>query len=384
MRRHLSRPGVASLVAAVFLLSALHAAAADGSPTLTSVDLGTVPRGVAVNAATGVVYAVLYLNGTTVALDAQKLQVFGRVSTPSPYAIALNPLTGDVYVSQGEKASVSVLDSSANQVLSRVQGAGTPYSMAFDYVENLLFAADTASNSLWVISGSTYNITDRLPMGDTSALAVDPSAHLVFVGNLSSGFKSGSVTAYSTSALRAAWTLPLPAPPRNFAVDPTTHILFVTSDGANGSQSNFFAINETSAQVVYSARVGQSPDIVTSAASPDVWVSDAGQGRLYELDGTTGEVLLNSSGTQQDSAAFAGITSMAFDSGSGRLYITERDSTMLLVLGTTLPAPSPAFDLTYLVIGVVVAGAVAAIVAAGLVRRRRPPAPPVAPASSPA
>ena len=113
---------------------------------------------------------MLFLNGTTLALSPLTFTVFGRVATPSPYAVAVDSVTGLVYVSQGERASVSVIDSSGNTVVSTIDGAGTPYAMAVDEPQNLLFAADTAGNSLWIINASANTVVSRVPMGDTSAL----------------------------------------------------------------------------------------------------------------------------------------------------------------------------------------------------------------------
>src|SRR6266576_3001630 len=81
-------------------------------PGLSSVDLGTVPRGVAVDSRSGTIYVVLYLNGTTLVLNSQTLKTVAKIATPSPYAIAANSATDRIYVSQGEGASIGVIDGS--------------------------------------------------------------------------------------------------------------------------------------------------------------------------------------------------------------------------------------------------------------------------------
>src|ERR1700722_20106620 len=186
---------VCLLVSLAFLPSA--AAASSASPTVSSVGLGTVPRGVAVNSISGVIYTVLFLNGTTLTLSSQTDEVIGRVATPSPYAVAVDSVTNRAYVSQGQNASISVIDSSGNTVLATIQGAGTPYAMVVDEPQDLIFAADTGGNSLWIINGATNAVESRIPMGDTSALAFDSNNHEAFIGDISSDSSSGSITVVS-------------------------------------------------------------------------------------------------------------------------------------------------------------------------------------------
>ena len=307
------------------------AAASSASPTVSSVSLGTVPMGVAVNSNSGVISTVLFLNGTTLTLSSQTNEVIGRVATPSPYAVAVDSVTNRVYVSQGQGASVSVIDSSGNTVLATVQGAGTPYAMVVDEPQDLIFAADTGSNSLWIINGATNTVESRIPMGDTSALAFDPTNHEAFIGNVSSDSSSGSIMVVSSDNLSVIRTMPIPIAPRSFAVDPVSHLLFVTGT-QNGAGIDFLAINDDTFQTVYQLHLGDSPQLITAAVSPDVYVSDPGVNRLYELDGTTGTLLLNSSGSSSGGVSFAGITAMAFSPVSGSLYITENDVTSLIIL----------------------------------------------------
>jgi DNA-binding beta-propeller fold protein YncE len=323
---------IACLFVCVLALQPLTAAAA--GPSLSSVSLGTVPRGVAVNSNTGSVYAVLYLNGTTLALNPQTLSTVAKIPTPSPYAVAVDPETGTVYVSQGQGDSVTVIDGSSNSIVQRINGTGTPYALAVDDSDHLLFCADTSEESLWIVNASNDVVSAHIPIGSTSALAVDPAAHEAFAGNLSSDMQSGDIEVVNTTTMSLVRTVPIPIPPGHFAVDPASHILFVSSAGGTGSGTNFLAIDDQTFQTIYSMHLGGSPNIIAVGSSPDVYVSDQGLNRLYELVGTNGTVLYNSTGNS-DGISFTGITSMAFDSQMGRLYITENDVTSLIILATS-------------------------------------------------
>ena len=91
-------------------------------------------------------------------------------------------------------------------------------------------------------------------------------------------------------------------------------------------------MDDTTFQIVRELHLGDAPQLLAAGSSPDVYVSDPGVNRLYEVDGANGQVILNSTGDQSAGISFAGITSMAFSPVTGSLYITENDVTSLLVL----------------------------------------------------
>jgi YVTN family beta-propeller protein len=364
----LRRLALACLIATLPLLASLGTASAS-SPSLSSVDLGTVPRGVAVDSDSGTVYVLLYLNGTTLAIDQQNLATIAKIPTPSPYAVAVDPATDRVYVSQGGNGSISVIDGASNKVAATILGAGTPYAMSVDQEHNLLLAADTASDSLWIINGSTDAVSAHIPTGATFALAVDPGLSEAFAGNLSSGAQSGAVEVVSTDNMSLTRTIQIAIPPGHFAVDPETHLLFVSAASPPAAGPNFLAIDDQTFKTVYSLHLGNAPDIVTVGSSPDVYVSDPGLNRLYEIDGATGQVLLNSTG-DSSGITFTGITAMAFDNLTGRLYITENDVTSLVILSTA-SAPAGLGLTAYLLLATpAIASGVAGLIAIQYVRRR--------------
>jgi len=323
-------------VCILFLAPALQplGAAQNAAPALSSVDLGTVPRGVAVGS--GSIYAVLYLNGTTLALNAQTLKTVAKIATPSPYAVAVDPATGRVYVSQGGGSPIAVIDGSSDSVVATINGTGTPYALAVDEGDGVLLCADTGGSSLWLVNTSTDAVGARVPIADTSALAVDPTVHEAFAGNVSSDQSSGSIDVVNTTSMSLIRAVQIPIPPGHFSVDPSSHLLFVSSAGVSGTGANFLAIDDRTFQTVYSLHLGESPNVMAVDSSSHVYVSDSGTNRLYEIDAATGQVLLNSTGNPNAGGptgiSFTGITGMAVDPQTGSLYITENDVTSLIVL----------------------------------------------------
>ena len=238
--------------------------------------------------------------------------------------------------------------------------------MAVDETHNLIFGADTAGNSLWIVNGLTDTVVARVAMGDTSALAYDPSTKQAFIGNLSSDFKKGSVDVVNATSRKIVQSVQISIPPTRFAVDPSSHLLFVTSGGAGTSSSstNFLAIDDRTFHIVYVKHLGSSPDIMSVTPSSKVYVSDPGDNRLYELDCRTGELLLNLTGGSASGVRIGGITGMTFSPQAGKLYITEREETRLIVLDPGMaPVSAPGLPLyAYLTIPISIGIVVLAII----------------------
>lgn len=308
------------------------------TPGFSSVLLGTVPRGVAVNSNTGVIYTLLYLNGTTLALDPQTLKTVAKVPTPSPYAVAIDSTTDRAYISQGQNASISVVDGSSDSVVATVQGAGTPFTLAVDETHDLVLGADPSESSLWIVNGSTDSIVAHVPLQSTAALAVDPANDEAFIGNLSSSSNNGTLIVVNSSTGSIVKTLQIPMAPSHFAFDPISHLLFITSD--TGSSANFMAIDDRTFQTVYSMYLGGGPSDMAIGPSSTIFVSAVGSNRLYQINGSNGDILFNSTGDQAADITFTGITGMAYSPKTGDLYITENDVTSLIILGVTLTGTS--------------------------------------------
>ena len=301
--------------------------------TLSSVQLGTVPRGVAVDSGAGVLYAVLYLNDTTLALDTTTFRTIATFHTPSPYAVAVDAADGRAYVSQGESPSIQVVDGNKGSIVGSVIGAGTPYTLAVDQTRNEVFAADTAGGALWVIDGANDTVVAHLPIQDSSALAVDTGNHEAYAA-IASTNSTATIEAVSTVSNSVVSSVRVPLGPLHFAVDEGNHLLLVTGQPAASSQDNFFILDDETMKVLYSTQLGDSPNEIAAGSSSNVFVSDVGNGRLYEMNDLSHAIEMNSTGDASSGLTFTGVTSMAFDAKTGDLYLTEREVTSLLVLST--------------------------------------------------
>lgn len=95
--------------------------------------------------------------------------------------IAVNPLTGRVYVSCG--SSLLVIDGASDHVITSINA---PFSIgvAVDSLTNLVYVVDYGSTSVAIINGSTDRTVATVPTGgSTFVAAVDPVTDLVYVSN---------------------------------------------------------------------------------------------------------------------------------------------------------------------------------------------------------
>src|SRR5689334_11337499 len=125
---------------APFFLATANAQSVDRETALLN------PRAIALNPLTGDVYAVaprenavmVFHKGTN---SARRIDV-GR----GPVAVAVNPKTKRIYVANNESGSVSVIDGAAEAVTATLDVGANPYVLAVDSTSNRIFVSNTFSD----------------------------------------------------------------------------------------------------------------------------------------------------------------------------------------------------------------------------------------------
>jgi YVTN family beta-propeller protein len=79
---------------------------------------------------------------------------------------------------------VTVIDGKANRAIATVPVGQRPQAVAVDKMRNLVYVANTKSNSVTVIDGATNKALATLPAGEHPyALAVHPGDSRVYAAN---------------------------------------------------------------------------------------------------------------------------------------------------------------------------------------------------------
>ena len=127
-----------------------------------------------------------------VVFDAKTHQIITRIPVEvSPYQTVLTPDGTHLFVSNWSSESVSVIDTSTNQVIRTLQVGMNPNDMKLS-LDGRLFVACSNDNTVYVIDTHTLQVSERLsttltphaPEGSTpDALAIDNERKLLYIAN---------------------------------------------------------------------------------------------------------------------------------------------------------------------------------------------------------
>src|SRR6267143_1768864 len=107
---------------------------------------------------------------------------------PSPFALAFDPMNGDVYVANFNSRTVSVISGSSNTVVANVTVGSHPSAMAVDTADGDVYVANFWAGTVSVISGSTNQVVATVTVGPGPvAVAFDPVNGEIYVANVDSG-----------------------------------------------------------------------------------------------------------------------------------------------------------------------------------------------------
>ena len=152
-------------------------------------------------------------------------------------AVAVDPATGTVYVAgydgaNNDAATVWVISEATNTVTATIP-VGTPLgygadAVAVDSVTGSVYVADSTDGTVRVMNGATNTFTATVPVGnDPESLAVDPTTGTVYATN----YDDGTVSLISEATNTVAATISVGSGPKAVAVDPVTGAAYVLVDG---------------------------------------------------------------------------------------------------------------------------------------------------------
>ena len=137
--------------------------------------------------------------------------------------------------------SVSVISDATNTVVATIPVGTTPYGVAYDSGTNQIFVSNHASNSVSVISDSTNAVVATVPVGTTPAgIAYDSVKGEIFVTNLG----DGTVSVISDGSVPS--TSPTPA----ISGSPSPGTSALPSSGISAAPSSSAQASSTPAQTI--------------------------------------------------------------------------------------------------------------------------------------
>ena len=250
--------------------SACNASRLSGcSRTWPTIPVGSSPQSNAFDPLTHTLYVNNRNEGTLSVVDTAACNATvttGCAQTPPktavggfPQQIAVDPVTDTAYVANGDDGTVSVVNgaicngadtSGCGHTWPTVTVGGSPQAIALDPLTNTIYVTNTDDNTVSVIDGSTCDGADTSGCGQTPptvavgtaprAVGIDTTTDTVYVGNRDDGTVSvidgstcnGKVTS-GCGQSPATVSVGVPSLPcacfvgRNIAVDQTTNTVYV-------------------------------------------------------------------------------------------------------------------------------------------------------------
>ncbi len=228
------------LLPVVVLLSGLMASTA-----------GAAPQAYVANAASATVSVIDTANNTVVSTVA--------VGT-GPYGAAVSPDGSHVYIVNDSSGSVSVIDTATGTVVVTVTVGSVPYGVAVSPDGSHVYVTNLSGNTVSVIDTATDTVVSTVRVGTgPTGVAVSPDGSRVYVANAS----SGTVSVIDTATDTVVSTVTVGTSPTGVAVSPDGSRVYVANEGS-ATVSVIDAANDT---VVSTVSVGSEPFGV--AVSPD-------------------------------------------------------------------------------------------------------------------
>ncbi len=247
-------------------------------------------HGIALDTAGKVGYISAGADNEMVAFDRHTYARLGSVATgQNPDGILLEPVTGMVWTFNGRSSDATVIDPAAMKVVATVKLSGKPEFPVTDGKGNIFVNIET-KNSVVRLDAKSRAVTAEWPLAGCES----PSGH---------------------------------------AIDTARHRLFAVCDGGVMTVTD----SETGKQIA-KAKIGDGPDATGYDAKNEVAFSSNGEGTLSVVSTKAGDNYK----TIQTLKTQKGGRTMAFDPGTGRVYVVVAESGPTPAATAQTPHPRPA------------------------------------------
>jgi YVTN family beta-propeller protein len=324
---------IAALLLAVLVWSAAPPARA---ASITSIPVGVLPAGVAIDPSRNAVYVANEGDGTVSVVDPIAGVVTATISlvgdarlggAPAPVGVAVDPGLGLAYVTEAGAGRLAVIDEATWRLRTTVSVDGVPWGVAVDPTTHAVYVTCLAG-SVDMIDGTTQTLRTRV--GDAAlrkpaGVAVDASTHAVYVANLA----DNTVSRIDGGSLAVTATIAVGSAPVAVAIAPGGGAVYVADSGSAAVS----VIDPTINAVRATWSTGQGPLALASD----------GTGVLYALaaDGTV--TAFDPSGTTLATLADPALNGLqGVAAGPSAVYMTAGAGNALLALPLVAPESSPA------------------------------------------
>jgi YVTN family beta-propeller protein len=297
------------------------------SPSSTTVTVGYLPAGVAVDSATNRIYVANGYDATVSVINGATNQVVKTVPVPTgtpvgtgAAGVAINQVHNRIYVTNyATDGQLIVIDGNTEAVMTKVAlNQSDPLDVAVNPSTNVVYVANQTGNAkgqgtLSVVSGSDNHLNHTRVVGAfLRGMVDDPKTDTVYIGNLI----LGTVTVYDGKTNSVSRTVTLPdttCHPDGMAMDLGRNLLYVSCFQIGV----VYVLNGATGQVVKTITGLALPEgIALDTANQLAYVANSASNTVAVVNTQTGNITKTlPTGPQPDGVAFNPVT--------GHIYVTD-------------------------------------------------------------
>jgi DNA-binding beta-propeller fold protein YncE len=206
--------------------------------------------------------------------------------------------------------SVEVIDLAAGKRVQRIAGLSRPQGVGYADKSDVLFVANAADGSVRMFQGADFSPLGRIDLkDDADNVRIDPTS-----GNVIVGYDKGGLAIIDPERRTVIGTVPLPAHPEGFQIEPGTGRAFVNVPDAG--QIAVVDLNRRQQLAAWKIPgVGGNFPMALDAANGVLAVVSRSPSRLVLLDTKTGNVTLSLPTCSDADDVF-------FDTKRARIYVS--------------------------------------------------------------
>jgi gliding motility-associated-like protein len=306
----------------------LAASGTGNIPSFTAINNGTTPITATITATpspTGFAYIANSQDGTVSVINTSTNQVTALVQVgKSPFGVAISSDSKVVYIANIVSGTVSAINTASNTVTA-FNGGSLPYALCLSPDNQTIYVADNGSNSIAVGNTATGQIINNIRVAASPyALVMSPDGSRFYVAH--NTMASSYVTVISTAAGNPILaTIQVPVAPEGLAVSPDGSMLYATAVGAN----LVTFINTQTNKVVNTYAVGHSPEGIT--ISPDgtkLYITNYQDNSVSVINTANGQTITTV-------PVGSGPTGISADPDGSSVYVTNSGDKTVSVIRTS-------------------------------------------------
>ncbi len=323
-----------SAVAALAASSVGSAQAPPGYTVVRTVHLGAPDRWDYITF-DPVAHAVYVSHGDRITVvDGRDGRMLGEVKSfpGGTHGIAIASAAGRGYTDDGRNGEAASFDLRTLQVRTRLKAAPGADAVAFDPVSGHVFVVDGDAGLLTVIDPKSDSVVATITVGGGLEFSVSGQNGKLYVN----GAEKREIVRVDTAInqVDARWPVPQCERPHGLAIDTRTHRLFVSC-----VNQRLLAVNADTGAVVAEAPIGRGTD--AAAFDPErrlVFSSNGIDGTLSVIEEKDAQTLVPVTTVHTARTA----RTMAIDPQSGRIYVAAADLNLPGIAVSVSPASGEA------------------------------------------